>query len=408
MPTSALRTCNSTDTAWEPTEQGHAVRARDLGIEIGAGTPGALNAITDVAGVAVGHSTIVRGDGPLVVGKGPIRTGVTIVKPHQGVIAEQPLFAGSHRLNGNGEVTGLAWVKESGQLTSPIGLTNSHSLGVVRDTLAAIEAEEREPGHLFWSLPVVGETWDGMLNDINGFHVKPEHVRQAYEKASTGPVGEGSVGGGTGMICYMFKAGIGTSSRVLPVELGGYTLGVLVQANFGGRADYTVNGAPVGRYIGDEVIPLPVPPELGLHPAAGSPASLPGAGSIVGIAATDAPLLPHQCDRLAQRMGLGVARTGNSGDHWSGDFFLAFSTAQRLPGANLTWPAPLTTQVQVLSNNLIDPLFDAIVEATQEAILNAQLAAETMVGRDGVTAHALDPEHLVSVLRRFDRVRFAG
>jgi D-aminopeptidase len=384
------------------------VRARDLGIEIGLGRPGPLNAITDVAGVMVGHATIIEGDGPLVVGKGPIRTGVTIIKPHAGVVAEEPVFAGCHALNGNGEVTGLAWVRESGQLTSPIGLTNSHSVGVVRDTLAAIEAEEREPGHLFWSLPVVGETWDGVLNDINGFHVKPEHVRRAYETACDGPVAEGSVGGGTGMICYMFKGGIGTSSRVLPVELGGYTVGVLVQATVGWRDDYTVNGAPVGRYLGEDVIPLPAPPEFKMHPPVGSPALLPGAGSIVGIAATDAPLLPHQCDRLAQRIGLGVARTGNSGDHWSGDIFLAFSTAQRLPGANMTWPAPLTTQVQVLSNSFIDPLFDAVVEATQEAILNAQLAAETMVGRDGVTAHALDPEHLVSVLRRFDRLRFTG
>jgi D-aminopeptidase len=384
------------------------VRARDLGIEIGLGTPGPLNAITDVAGIAVGHATIIEGDGPLVVGKGPIRTGVTVIRPHEGVLAEEPLFAGFHSLNGNGEVTGLHWVKESGQLTSPIGITNSHSVGIVRDTLAAIECEERRPGHLFWSLPVVGETWDGVLNDINGFHVKPDHVRAAYAAASDGPVAEGGVGGGTGMICYMFKGGIGTSSRVLSEEMGGYTVGVLVQANFGWRNDYVVNGAPVGQCLNEDVIPLPAPPEFEQNPPAGSFVPLPGAGSIVGIAATDAPLLPQQCDRLAQRVGLGVARTGNSGDHWSGDIFVAFSTAQRLPGSNLTWPAPLTTRVRVLSNNYIDPLFDAVVEATQEAILNAQLAAETMVGRDGVVAHALDHDRLVDVLRRFDRLSFVG
>ena len=381
------------------------MRARELGIVIGSGIPGPLNAITDVSGVAVGHATIIEGSGPLVVGKGPVRTGVTVIKPHDGVPAEEPVFAGFHSLNGNGEVTGLQWIKESGQLTSPIGLTNSHSVGVVRDTLAAIDCEERQPGHLYWSLPVAGETWDGVLNDINGLHVKAEHVRQAYQAASSGPVAEGSVGGGTGMICYDFKAGIGTSSRVLPSQMGGYTVGVLVQANFGSRNDYLVNGAPVGRHLNGDVVPLPAPPEYDKHPPAGSFTPLPAAGSIVGIMATDAPLLPHQCDRLAQRVGLGVSRTGNSGDHWSGDIFVAFSTANRLPGSGVTWPAPLTSQVRVLSNNFIDPLFDSVVEATQEAILNAQLAAETMVGRDGVTAHALDPERLVAVLRRYDRLR---
>ena len=380
------------------------MRARELGIQIGFGTPGVNNAITDVAGIQVGHSTIIEGEGPLVVGKGPIRTGVTVIRPHEGHLAEEPLFAGCHSLNGNGEVTGLLWLKQSGQLTSAIGLTNSHSVGVVRDTLAVIDTQERQPDHLFWSLPVTGETWDGMLNDINGFHVKPEHVLSAYENASGGPVEEGSVGGGTGMICYMFKGGIGTSSRVLPRDFGGYTVGVLVQANFGSRRDFIVNGAPVGQHLGEEEIPLPMPPEYEQHPPAGT--FTPGGGSIVGIAATDAPLLPHQCDSLAQRVGLGVSRTGNSGDHWSGDVFVAFSTANRLPGSNMTWQAPLTTQVQVLANNFVDPLYDAVVEATQEAILNAQLAAQTMVGRDGVTAHALDSERLVSVLTKYERLRF--
>jgi D-aminopeptidase len=379
-------------------------RARDLGIRIGVGTPGEFNAITDVTGVTVGHATIIEGEGPLVVGKGPIRTGVTVIRPHNGHPAEEPIFAGFHTLNGNGEVTGLQWIKESGQLTSAIGLTNSHSVGVVRDTLAAIDCESRQPDHLYWSLPVAGETWDGVLNDINGFHVKPEHVRRAYAAARGGQVAEGSVGGGTGMICYMFKGGIGTASRVLPREMGGYTVGVLVQANFGTRDDYIVNGAPVGRVLNGDVVPLPAPPECDVHPPAGAFTPLPGAGSIVGIAATDAPLLPHQCDRLAQRVGLGVSRTGNSGDHWSGDIFVAFSTANRLPGSNMTWQAPLTTQVRVLSNNFVDPLFDAVVEATQEAILNAQLAAGTMVGRDGVTVHGLDPAALVDVLTRYDRM----
>jgi len=372
---------------------------------IGLGVPGPLNAITDVSGVWVGHATIIEGDGPLVVGKGPVRTGVTVIRPHDGVPAEEPVFAGFHSLNGNGEVTGLQWIRESGQLTSPIGLTNSHSVGIVRDTLVAIDCEARQPGHLYWSLPVAGETWDGVLNDINGFHVKAGHVRQAYEAASGGPVAEGSVGGGTGMICYDFKGGIGTSSRVLPPDAGGYTVGVLVQANFGSRDDYLVNGAPVGRHLNGDVIPLPAPPEYEAHPPAGACAPPPVAGSIVGIVATDAPLLPHQCDRLARRVGLGVSRTGNAGDHWSGDIFVAFSTANRLPGSGMTWPAPLTSQVKVLSNNHIDPLFDSVVEATQEAILNAQLAAETMVGRDGVTAHALDPERLAAVLRKYDRLR---
>ena len=255
---------------------------------------------------------------------------------------------------------------------------------------------------------MAGETWDGILNDINGQHVRPEHVRAACETASCGPVAEGSVGGGTGMICYMFKGGIGTSSRVLPPEMGGYTVGVLVQANFGWRDDYLVNGVPVGRELNGDVVPLPDPPEFGQHPPAGSFVPMPGAGSIVGVAATDAPLLPHQCDALAQRVGLGVARTGNSGDHWSGDIFIAFSTANRLPGSGLTWPAPLTTMVRALSNNHLDPLYDSVIEATQEAILNAQLAAATMVGRDGVTAHALDHERLLAVLRVYGRMSPVG
>ena len=331
-----------------------------------------------------------------------------MIRPHDGVLGEEPLFAGYHSMNGNGELTGMHWLEESGQLSSPIALTNSHSVGVVRDTLAAIECEERQPRHLFWSLPVVGETWDGCLNDIQGFHVKPEHVRAAYDDARDGPVLEGSVGGGTGMIAFMFKGGIGSSSRVLAEAEGSFTVGVLVQANYGERHEYTVNGAPVGQVVNEEVTPLPSLPELEGVAMAGQHRAPPGAGSIIGIAATDAPLLPHQCRALAQRIGVGVAQTGNIGDHWSGDIFLAFSTANRgMPGVNYTWPAGLVSGVTMLANNHIDALFNAVAEATQEAILNAMLASETMVGRDGVTAHALEPDLLTHVLRAYHRRREA-
>jgi D-aminopeptidase len=369
------------------------MRAREAGIAIGDGTPGRLNAITDVPGVRVGHTTIIEGDGPLQVGKGPVRTGVTVILP-AGSIWKEPLFAGCHRLNGNGELTGLEWVRESGMLTSPVGLTNTHSVGVVRDALIAHELKERGPGAgYYWSLPVVGETWDGMLNDINGFHVRPDHVCEAVAAASDGPVQEGGVGSGTGMICHGFKGGIGTSSRVRPAEEGGYTVGVLVQANHGRRERFAVNGAPVGTEIGPDQIPTPAQP---------SPAT--GAGSIIVIVATDAPLLPMQCTRLAQRAGLGVARTGGVGEHGSGDLFLCFSTGNRLT----TWGDPdpqasVTLPVQMLSDTYITGLFDAVVECTEEAIVNAVVAAETMVGRDGVTAHALSAERLSDALKHYER-----
>jgi D-aminopeptidase len=374
-------------------------RARDLGVQIGAGTPGALNAITDVAGVRVGSATLIEGEGPLVAGEGPIRTGVTVIVPREEEISEHPLFAGCHRLNGNGELTGLEWVRESGLLTSPVGLTNSHSVGVVRDALVRREIEARGAGKLFWSLPVVGETWDGCLNDINGQHVRAEHVREALASANAGPVPEGNVGGGTGMVCHDFKGGTGTASRV--VECGGerFTVGVLVQANHGLRAGFVVNGAPVGAVLGDAEVPVPVLPE-DAPPA--------GAGSIIGVVATDAPLLPTQLDRLAQRAGLGVARLGAYADNYSGDLFLAFSTGNDgLPSMNYGSGGPVRVPVEMLSLCHIDPLFEAVVEATSEAILNAMLAAETMVGRDGVTVHALDGEALVEVLDRYGR-RTAG
>ncbi|MFN8188363.1 MAG: P1 family peptidase [Gaiellales bacterium] len=352
------------------------MRLRELGIEIGADRPGANNAITDVAGVRVGHATVIEGDS--------VRTGVTIVVPHGGEIGFDPVFAGCHRLNGNGELTGLEWVRESGLLTSPIGLTNTHSVGVVRD--AIILDSHRRAGLGEWSLPVVGETWDGWLNDINGMHVKPEHVFAAIEAASDGPVPEGAVGSGTGMVCHAFKGGIGTSSRVLEAEHGGYTVGVLVQANHGARERLSIDGVPVGREIPAERVPL-----------AGYSA-LPGAGSIIIVVATDAPLLPQQCHRIAQRAGLGVARTGGAGENGSGDIFIAFSTGNRsLAGEG-------THAVTMLGNESLDPLFYATIEATEEAIVNAMLQAETMAGKGGAVAHRLEPDLVVESFRRAGRL----
>jgi D-aminopeptidase len=319
------------------------VRARELGIVLGELEPGALNAITDVEGVRVGHTTLIEGD--------DVRTGVTVVVP-----PDEPLFAGAHRLNGNGELTGLEWVRESGQLTTPVAITNTFSVGVVRDAIVAVKTRE------LWSLPVVGETWDGVLNDVNGFHVRPEHARAALESAADGAVAEGNVGGGTGMICHGFKGGIGTASRVVD----GQTVGVLVQTNHGTRGRLTVAGVPVGRIIGPERVPLP--------PRRGTPE---GAGSIVAVVATDAPLLPHQCRALALRSMLGVGRTGGAGEHSSGDFGLALSTQQ-------------ADRLEPLTPERLDPLFYAVIEATEEAIVNSLLAAETMTGRGGATVHALE------------------
>jgi D-aminopeptidase len=365
------------------------MRARDLGIEVGRGRPGPENAITDVEGVRVGFTTLIEGDGPLVVGEGPVRTGVTVIVPHDGNVWEEPLFAGSHRLNGNGELTGLEWIRESGMLMSPIGLTNTHSVGVVRDALVAIDARERtRPERPFWALPVAGETWDGVLNDVNGMHVRGEHVFAAYEAAAGGAVAEGNVGSGTGMICHEFKGGIGTASRVLEPDAGGHTVGVLVQANHGRRERLTVNGAPVGAALPVDDVPSPDP-------------GVSGNGSIIVIAATDAPLLPHQCTRVAQRAGFGIARTGGVGEHWSGDLFLAFSTANRgMPASEMGVQTPLTVKLEMLADSHIDAVFDGVVEATEEAILNALLGAQTMTGRDGLTAHALDPARLLEVLDR--------
>ena len=331
------------------------MRVRELGIAIGDLEPGRLDAITDVAGVRVGHSTIIEGD--------DVRTGVTVLLPRE------PCFAGAHRLNGNGELTGLEWIRESGVLTTPIGLTNTHSVGVVRDALVEAAVTQDDPPD--WSLPVVGETWDGVLNDVNGFHVTREHVFEALRTASDGAVAEGAVGGGTGMICHGFKGGIGTASRVAGDDI----VGVLVQANHGARSRFQVNGVPVGRELD---VPLP-------------PRARPG-GSIIVLLATDAPLLPHQCERLAQRAVLGIARTGGAGENSSGDLILAFATGNRVTGEG---ELPL----RMLANERIDPLFYAAIEATEEAIVNALLAAETMTGRLG-TVHALDGDALVEVLAR--------
>lgn len=376
------------------------MRARELGIIIGTYAPGPNNAITDVPGVRVGFTTLIEGEGALVTGRGPIRTGVTVVVPHEGNIWKEPLFAGCHRLNGNGEVTGLEWLRESGMLMSPIGLTNTHSVGVVRDALVSNAIANHHADDLYWwALPVVGETYDGLLNDINGLHVKPEHVNQALKAASGGPVAEGNVGSGTGMICHGFKGGIGTSSRVVPAASGGYMVGVLVQANHGRRERLQINGVPVGESIPSSEVPIP---EIGTSTPQGG-------GSIIVIVATNAPLIPTQCTRLAQRAGLGIARTGGVGEHWSGDLFLAFSTGNRgLPASEYGAASPLTVPVEMLSNTYITELFDAVVEATEEAIVNVLLAAETMTGRDAITAFGLEPDRLAGIMSRFGRALVAN
>jgi D-aminopeptidase len=369
------------------------MRARDLGIRIGNGTPGPHNAITDVDGVTVGHTTLISGEGPLVVGQGPVRTGVTVVCP-RGAARREPVFAGCHRLNGNGELTGLEWVRESGMLTTPIAITNTHSVGVVRDALVAASIDGSDAA---WSLPVVGETYDGLLSDMNGFHVRAEHLHAALASAQGGPVEEGTVGGGTGMICHEFKGGIGTASRVIGSDAGGFTVGVLVQANYGKRDWLRIDGVRVGEAIGVDEVPTPYA-EARSRPS-------PGSGSIIVVVATDAPLLPHQCERVAQRAGLGIARVGGTGGHTSGDLFIAFATGNRLPlGAEDEDPRGSGTyEVRVVGDIVIDRLFDATIEATEEAIVNALVAATTVVGRDGITAHAIPHDRLIEVMRSAGR-----
>jgi D-aminopeptidase len=371
------------------------VRARELGISVGDLSPGPHNAISDVEGVKVGHSTIMRGEGPLVVGEGPVRTGVTVVCPREGLARDEPVFAGAHRFNGNGEMTGLEWIREAGTLATPVAITNTHSVGVVRDALVRAEIEARTDEEDYWCLPVVAETYDGTLNDINGQHVTVEHVLEALASASTGPVEEGSVGGGTGMICHEFKGGIGTASRRLPEEQGGWTVGALVQANYGRRSMLRVDGAPVGRVLDTENIASPYKGEE-TQPA--------GTGSIIVVLATDAPLLPTQCDRLAKRASIGLSRMGGGLDNGSGDIFFAFATGNRsIPRAGLPDP-PVTVPLKMVSNRYMTPLFHAAAEATEEAILNALLAAGDVTGRDGITAYGLTPESLLTALEEARKV----
>lgn len=381
----------SANTAMSQTDSAKAIRARDLGVPFD-GTPGQFNAITDVPGVEVGSTTIIRGDGPLKVGEGPVRTGVTVILP-RGSSDTHPTYAGWFSLNGNGEMTGTAWVEESGLLEGPIGITNTHSVGVVRDTTIKWLLDHkmsRQP----WALPVVAETWDGWLNDLNGFHVKPEHVFAALDSARSGPVAEGNTGGGTGMICYGFKGGTGTASRVLSKEDGGYTIGVLVQCNCGSRRLLTIAGVPVGKEIPMEQHAENAPPS---DSAPGS-AARGDVGSIIIVIATNAPLLPHQLKRIARRATLGLARTGSISGNGSGDLFIAFSTAN--PSAD---DAPGPNTVQTVSNEMISPLFEATVEATEEAIVNAMVGAKTMTGIDGHTVEALPHDELRRILKKYNR-----
>jgi len=356
-------------------------RARSLGVPFD-GTTGPLNAITDVAGVTVGQTTVIAGQGKLVVGRGPIRTGVTAIFP-RGKTNGDPVFSGWFTLNGNGEMTGTTWVEESGFLAGPVLITNTHSVGIARD--AVIEWLVAKGFDFDWSLPVVAETWDGALNDINGFHVTKQHVFQALDSARGGPVVEGNVGGGTGMICNQFKGGIGTSSRRLSAERGGYTVGVLVQCNYGLRARLSIAGVPVGQEIPDL---LPTRDTLPTE-----------RGSIIIVIATDAPLLPHQLKRIAKRASLGVGRLGGTGGNTSGDIFIAFSTAN--PGAA---KPDSTRALTMLPNERISPLFDATIQATEEAIVNAMVAAETMTGADGLRVYALPHDRLRAALRKYNRL----
>jgi len=381
-------------------------RARDLGIPQ-AGTPGPLNAITDVPGVEVGITTLIRGSGKLVPGQGPVRTGVTAILP-RGRSTVDGLFAAWFTLNGNGEMTGTTWIEESGLLGGPVMITNTHSVGTVH--AATIEYAVSNGKDFTWSLPVVAETWDGGLNDINGFHVTKADAHAALANAKGGPVPEGNVGGGTGMTCHQFKGGTGSSSRRIAVSGRPYTLGVLVQCNYGGRARFSVAGVPVGEEIPDL---LPCYATLSGGGTVGQPACSsrtggdatgadPNAdqGSIIVVLATDAPLLPHQLKRIARRAALGIGRMGGIGGNSSGDIFLAFSTANSNAAAD-TGLVSLTA----IPNDVINPLFEAAIDATSEAILNAMLAAETMTGADGYTVYALPHDRLIAALRKYGRIK---
>src|SRR6059036_1137591 len=368
-----------------------AVRARDLGIPF-EGTPGKFNAITDVPGLEVGYTTLMSGEGKLEVGKGPVRTGVTAILPRGHASLNDPVYAGFFSLNGNGEMTGTAWIEESGFLEGPIIITNTHSVGVARDAVIAwrVRHGAADKTGYWWSLPVVAETWDGWLNDINGFHVKAEDVWHALESAHGGAIEEGSVGGGTGMICYEFKGGNGTASRVVSVAVAGgadpgkekvsraYTVGVFLQANFGRRPQLIIAGVPVGKEIPGEVYKKE-------------------SGSCIAVVATDAPLLPNQLKRLARRVSLGLARTGTISGNGSGDLFIAFSTAN----PNVAGPDQITHDVQTIPNDLMDPLFVGVVQATEEAVVNALIDNHSMTGRDNHRVDALPHDRLREIMKRF-------
>ena len=380
MPTFRVVTCLSTlfvCIAWGQSKP----RARDLGVPFD-GTPGPLNAITDVKGVEVGYSTLISGEGKLKVGVGPVRTGVTAILP-RGKNSLDPVFAGIFSLNGNGEMTGAHWVEDSGFLDGPVMITNTHSVGVVRDAVIAWRVKRAPPDQdgYFWSLPVVAETSDDDLNDMNGFHVKPEHVFQALDSALGGAVLEGNVGGGTGMTCNEFKGGIGTSSRKLDTKFGGYTVGVLVQCNYGWSSQLTIAGVPVGR-------------EITKHTTRDD-----DIGSIIVVVATDAPLIPTQLKRVARRVTLGLGRLGSFSEDGSGDLFIAFSTAN--PGAA---QANGVRKLDMLPNERVNPLFLATVEATEEAVVNAMVAAETMTGINNHTVIALPHDRLREVLKKYNRL----
>jgi D-aminopeptidase len=371
------------------TSEAGQIRARDLGIPF-EGTPGKFNAITDVPGVAVGYTTLISGEGKLEVGKGPVRTGVTAILPRGRASINDPVYAGYFSLNGNGEMTGTAWVEESGFLEGPIIITNTHSVGLARDAVIAwrVKQGSADTTGYWWSLPVVAETWDGWLNDINGFHVKAEDVWHAIDSAHDGPIEEGSVGGGTGMICYEFKGGNGTASRKIDIRVSknlpvrNFVVGVFLQANFGRRPQLTIAGVPVGREIPGEVYKQE-------------------SGSCIAVVATDAPLLPNQLKRLARRVSLGLARTGTTSGNGSGDLFVAFSTAN----PNAANPDQITHNVQTIPNDLMDPLFTGVVQATEEAVVNALIDNHPMTGRDNHRVETLPHDRLRELLKKFNRLR---
>jgi len=386
----AILLCSLSAISWAAAQATPPVkpRARDLGVPFD-GTPGPLNAITDVSGVTVGHTTLISGEGKLQVGKGPVRTGVTAVLPRGKDSMNNPVFAGWWSLNGNGEMTGTTWVEESGFLEGPVMITNTHSVGVVRDAVIQwrVAHGQPDPTGYWWSLPVVAETWDGWLNDINGFHVKPEHAFHAIDSAASGPVQEGNVGGGMGMVCNEFKGGIGTSSRKIETKLRAFTVGVLVQCNYGSRKHLRIAGVPVGREIPED-------------PAYASASfNELDRGSIIVVVATDAPLLAHQLKRLARRVSLDLGRDGSISGNGSGDIFIAFSTAN--PGAAGTDDV---VNLQMLPNDQIEPVFAATVQATEEAVINAMVAAETMTGIENHKVIALPHEKLREVLKKYNRL----